>query len=334
MKTLRSRGGWVAGLAVAAGVLIGGATLPSDAWAQEKVSLRFSWKVGAEHVPFIVAKEKGFYAAEGLDVTLNEGMGLGSGGVLKLVGAKEETFGISQTATTLKAVVRGLPVVQVMTINSVGLNGILLKADSGIKAPKDLIGKTIAGSGGGMIDIMQAFLDVNNVPVNQVKYVATGTGRLESMVAGRADGALGNGFNDLLDVRLMGAKDATILLFKDWGVPESGAGVVAHADTVKQNPELVRRFVRASLKGIAATVANFDEAVAISKKHFPMVDPVVLLPRLKLLKDQSMLPDPLGWQDPKVIEALKELSAKYDKLPQAKEISTDRIATNDFLPKK
>lgn len=324
---------FVAALAVALGVLVAATGAAPVALAQEKISLRFSWKVGAEHVPFIVAKEKGYYAAEGLDVTLKEGMGLGSGGVLKLMGAGEETFGISQTATTLKGVIRGLPVVQVMTINSRGLNGILLKSDSTIRTPKDFIGKTIAGSGGGMIDILQAFLDINQIPVNQVKYVAAGTGRLESMVSGKADGALGNGFNDLLDVRNMGARDATIFLFSKWGVPESGAGVVANVETVKQKPELVRSFVRASLKGIAATVANADEAAAIAKKHFPMVDEALLLPRLKLLKDLQMLPDPLGWQDPKVVESLKEIAAKYDQLPQAREVAVEKIFTNGFLPK-
>jgi len=325
--------GFVISLVISGLILAWGSYFTSEVFAQEKVSLRFSWKVGSEHVPFIVAKEKGFYREEGLEVTLKEGMGLGSTGVLKLMGAKEETFGIAQTNSTVKAVIRGLPVFQVMTVNSVGLNGILLRPDSGIKTPKDLIGKTIAGSGSGVSDIFEAFLDINKIPVDQVKYVAAGAARLEAMIAGKAHGSLGNAFNDTVEVKKMGMKDVNVLLFRDWGVPESGNGVVVHTDTLKQNPEMIRKFVRASLKGIKATMENLEEATAISKKHFPMVDRDTLLLYLKSFKELKMLPDPLGWQDPKNIEALREMSAKYDNLPQAREIPASKFATNDFLPK-
>jgi len=305
----------------------------SDALAQEKVSMRFSWKVGSEHVPFIVAKEKGFYQQEGIDVTLKEGMGLGSTGVLKLMGAKEETFGIAGTNSTVKAIVRGVPVIQVMIVNSSGLQGILLKPDSGIKTPKDLIGKTIAGSGSGISDIFEAFLDINNVPVDKVKYVAAGAARLEAMILGRADGSLGNAFNDPIEVKKLGMKEVNVLLFKDWGVPDSGNGIVVHTDTFKQNPELIRKFVRASLKGIKAMMANLEEAADISKKHFPMVDRDTLLLYLKNFKELGILSDPLGWQDPKNVQALRDMTAKYDKLPQAKDSPLSKFFTNDFLPK-
>jgi NitT/TauT family transport system substrate-binding protein len=305
----------------------------SDALAQEKVSMRFSWKVGSEHVPFIVAKEKGFYQQEGIDVTLKEGMGLGSTGVLKLMGAKEEAFGIAGTNSTVKAIVRGVPVIQVMIVNSSGLQGILLKPDSGIKTPKDLIGKTIAGSGSGISDIFEAFLDINNVPVDKVKYVAAGAARLEAMILGRADGSLGNAFNDPIEVKKLGMKEVNVLLFKDWGVPDSGNGIVVHTDTFKQNPELIRKFVRASLKGIKAMMANLEEAADISKKHFPMVDRDTLLLYLKNFKELGILSDPLGWQDPKNVQALRDMTAKYDKLPQAKDLPLSKFFTNDFLPK-
>ena len=125
-------------------VVLGEPYFLSEAFAQEKVSMRFQWKVGSEHAGFIVAKEKGFYQQEGLDVTLKEGMGLGSTGVLKLIGAKEETFGLVALNTSLKGVVNGVPVIQVMVIQLTS-NGILLRPDSGIKPPRISLERALRG---------------------------------------------------------------------------------------------------------------------------------------------------------------------------------------------
>jgi NitT/TauT family transport system substrate-binding protein len=269
-----------------------------------------------------------------LDVTLKEGMGLGSTGVLKLLGAKEENFGLVALNTSLKGVVNGVPVVQVMVIQLTS-NGILLRPDSGIKTPQDLVGKSIAGSGSGVSDIFVAFLGINNVPVDQVKYIAGGSAYLQTMVAGRSHGALANVLNDMNEVKKMGMKEVNSLLFTDWGVPPDSYAVAVHTDTVGQNPETVRKFVRASLKGIKVMLANIEEAADISKKHFPMVDRDGLLANLRNLKafEKKLIPETPGWQDPKAVEGIRDMAAKYDKLPQAKDMLPSKFFTNDFLPK-
>jgi NitT/TauT family transport system substrate-binding protein len=312
----------------------GGYPWISDALAQEKVSMRFQWKVGSEHVGFIVAKEKGFYLQEGLDVTLKEGMGLGSTGALKLVGAKEDTFAVVGLNTSLKGVVNGVPVIQVGVIQ-LTLNGILLRPDSGIKKPQDLVGKSIAGSGSGVSDLFVAFLGINNVPVDQVKYVAGGSAYLQTMVAGKSHGALANVLNDTNEVKKMGMKEVESLLFNDWSVPADSYGILVNTDTVKQNPELVRKFVRATLRGLRTMLTNIEEAADISKKHFPMVDRDGLLTNLRDLKgfEKQIIPEPLGWQNPKAVEGIRDMAARFDKLPQAKEMPVGRFFTNEFLPK-
>ena len=335
MKTRMWKIRFAVGLLVVLGLgVLGGPYFLPEALAQEKVSMRFQWKVGSEHAGFIVAKEKGFYQQEGLDVTLKEGMGLGSTGVLKLLGAKEETFGLVALNTSLKGVVNGVPVMQVMVIQLTS-NGILLRPDSGIKTPQDLIGKSIAGSGSGVSDIFVAFLGINNVPVDQVKYVAGGSAYLQTMVTGKTHGALANVLNDMNEVKKMGMKEVNSLLFTDWGVPPDSYAVAVHTDTIGQNPETIRKFVRASLKGIKAMLANIEEAADISKKHFPMVDRDGLLANLRNLKafEKKLIPETLGWQDPKAVEGIRDMAAKYDKLPQAKDIPLNKFFTNDFLPK-
>jgi NitT/TauT family transport system substrate-binding protein len=133
----------------------------------------------------------------------------------------------------------------------------------------------------------------------------------------------------------MGMKEVNSLLFTDWGVPPDSYAVAVHTDTIGQNPEVIRKFVRASLKGIKAMLANIEEAADISKKHFPMVDRDGLLANLGNLKalEKKLIPETLGWQDPKAVEGIRDMAAKYDKLPQAKDMSPSKFFTNDFLPK-
>ena len=63
----------------------------SFAYAEDKVSLRLNWYLGGLHVPFYYGKERGFYAAEGIDLAINEGRG--SANTVQVVAAGSDTFG-------------------------------------------------------------------------------------------------------------------------------------------------------------------------------------------------------------------------------------------------
>ena len=78
-------------------VAIGAAALAlgvaASAVAQDKVSLRLIWYLGGLHVPFYYGKDKGYYAAEGIDLTINEGRG--SANTVQVVAAGSDTFGLA-----------------------------------------------------------------------------------------------------------------------------------------------------------------------------------------------------------------------------------------------
>jgi len=281
------------------------------------------------HVPLIVAMDKGFYKDEGIDISIKEGTG--STVTLKLIGVGEETFGIAGTNVTVKGIAMEVPVLQIMVLEASKQQGILSRPEANINEPKDLIGKTIAGSGSGTSDIWEAFLDVNKLPKGKVNYLAAGAARLEAVASGRADGTLGLGMDDISILQRMGIKNPKMLLFSNFGIPDCGDGVITHLDTVKKNPDMIRRFVRASIRGINYTNANIEEAANIALKHFPMANKSILLEQLH--KTKILYPVPLGWQDPKIVEELRDLSAKYENLPQAKDIPLSKLFTNEFLPK-
>ena len=303
--------------------------LTSEVQAADKVTFRLHWKVSGMHVPLIVAMDKGFYKDEGIDISIKEGTG--STVTLKLIGVGEETLGIAGTNVTVKGIAVGVPVLQIMVLEASKQQGILSRPEANINEPKDLIGKTIAGSGSGTSDVWEAFLDVNKLPKGKVDYLAAGTARLEAVASGRADGTLGLGMDDISILQRMGIKNPKMLLFSNFGIPDCGDGVITHLDTVKKNPDMIRRFVRASIRGINYTNANIEEAANIALKHFPMTDKSILLEQLHNTK--ILYPVPLGWQDPKIVEELRDLSAKYENLPQAKDIPLSKFFTNEFLPK-
>lgn len=178
---------------------------PSDVQAADKVLLRLSWSAGSEHTAFIVAMDKGFYKEEGIDITIKEG----TGGTmsLKLVGAGGgETFGITGTNVAVKGVAQGVPVIQIMTIETSKQEGILSRPEAGIKEPKDLIGKKIGGTGAGTSDIFDAFLAANNIPPDKLTFVNVGQGRDQALVTGKIDAGLGIGMNLIPVLKKLGLK--------------------------------------------------------------------------------------------------------------------------------
>src|SRR2546423_8691834 len=127
----------------ALGALAASATMAS---AQDAVSLRLNWYLGGLHVPFYYGKDRGFYKEEGIDLTINEGRG--SANTVQVVAAGSDTFGLADSSSLIATSAKGADVKSVMSLlNSTGFSVVSLAA-TGIKSPKDLIGKKLAVSPG------------------------------------------------------------------------------------------------------------------------------------------------------------------------------------------
>src|SRR5213595_3385645 len=114
--------------------------------AQDTVSLRLNWYFGGLHVPFYYGKERGFYSAEGIDLTINEGRG--SANTVQVVAAGSDTFGLADSSSVVLTASKGADVKSVMSLlNTTGFSVVSL-ADAPIKTPKDLEGKKVAVSAG------------------------------------------------------------------------------------------------------------------------------------------------------------------------------------------
>src|SRR5437764_12739359 len=118
----------------------------SFAIASDAVSFRLNWYLGGLHVPFYYGKDKGYYTAEGIDLTSNEGRG--SADTVQVVAAGSDAFGLADSSSVILAATKGADVKSVMSLlNSTGFSVVSL-AEAGIKTPKDLEGKRMAVTAG------------------------------------------------------------------------------------------------------------------------------------------------------------------------------------------
>src|SRR5262245_10970625 len=157
-------------LALALVVLLTGAPAPGQAPAPEKVSLRLNWYLGGLHTPFYYGKERGFYTAEGIDLTINEGRG--SANTVQVIAAGSDTFGLADSSSIILTASKGADVKSVMSLlNSTGFSVISL-ASTGIRSPKDLEGKKLALSPGDpMWQLFQAIASVNKLDTSKISMV-------------------------------------------------------------------------------------------------------------------------------------------------------------------
>src|SRR5437660_12877805 len=143
------------------------ASLAAPLLAADAVSFRLNWYLGGLHVPFYYGKEKGYYSAEGIDLTINEGRG--SANTVQVVAAGSDTFGLADSASVISTAAKGADVKSVMSLlNSTGFSVVSL-AESGIKTPKDLEGRTVAVTPGDPLgQLLQAVCKANNVDCSKI----------------------------------------------------------------------------------------------------------------------------------------------------------------------
>ena len=220
--------------------------------AQDAVSLRLNWYMGGLHVPFYYGKEKGFYKEEGIDLTINEGRG--SANTVQVVAAGSDTFGMADSSSVIATAAKGAEIKSVMSVlNSTGFSVVSL-ASNGIKTPKDLEGKNVRGVAGrsARAAVPRAGrankLDMNKITFVQVDPAA----KVVSVLEKRVDALLGGADDQFFLIKYKGEEPAA-LRYADHGANIVGMTIVTQEATIKNKADLVRRFVK-------ATVRSWEEA--------------------------------------------------------------------------
>lgn len=302
-------------------------TTAAQAQTQDKVSLRLNFQVYGFHSIFYIGQEKGFYKEEGIDLTIGEGQG--SVRTVQTVGAKSDTFGVSDGASVILGAAAGAPITAFMGVMNQSPFAIITRAESNIKTLKDLEGKTVAATTGEAgLAIFPAIVQYNKLNGDAIKFLRVdGATKVVALLEKRVDAMLGGLENQTFILEQRGTPVNTIN-YKDVGVNTVGLVIHTHNDTIGKNPDLVRRFVRATQKSIAYAEKNQDEALASVFKIKPDLDKEMarkqLLVSIPLIRANNAGSQPLGYMDQ------DSWSLTLDLMKQYRELKTDRPVTQFF----
>jgi len=316
---------------LAGGLLLGGAAAAAD-----KVTLRTNWLFYGSHAIFFLGIDKGFYEQGGIDLVVKQGNG--SGNAVRLVANKDSTFAYASAVTMLNLAAQGAPVVAVATIDAQGTDAVLVDPDSGIKTFKDLEGKNVLTTAGAGVNTLFPVVARNaGADPEKIKLTYVAESALVSSYLQKLAPAMLGGIDDKpAEIKAAGGKPPLIFNYADYGVSQPGYAIVAHREMVEKNPDLVRRFVRATLRSVAAAKADPDAAIrALINWQASVEDQKaqareVLDVTLSILRSKNAKDDRLGVNVPEDWDAALEILKTY------KELKTDKPAsafyTNDFVP--
>lgn len=252
--------------------------VPLAAHAADEVKFALNWIISGRNAGYFVALDKGYYKEGGMDVQISRGRG--SGDTLKRVGIGESSFGLVDTATVLTGKANDeVPVRMIAMTYSKAATAILYARESGITKPKDLEGRTVARSAAGStINMWPAFLKVNGIDRSKIREITVTASSYAPMLLSRQVDAVLDQSSYI--GRYQKAADAQKLSiqafrFSDFGYDLYGDAIIASEDTLKKSPDLVRRFLKASLKGNLYAFEHPDEAVAILAKYASEAEPDV-----------------------------------------------------------
>jgi NitT/TauT family transport system substrate-binding protein len=305
----------------------GSPTQTPTAAALQHIRLPMGFIPSVQYAPFYVAVDKGYFAAEGIEIEFD--YSFETNGVA-LVGANQLPFAVVSGEQVLLARAQGLPVVYAMAWFQDFPVAVIAKADSGIAAPADLKGKKIGTptlDGANFVGL-RALLAKAGVSAEDVTVEAIGFNQVPALAAGQVDAVVVYANNEPIRLAAQGEKLNTIPV-GDF-VSLAANGLLTNEDTIANEPELVRGFVRALSKGIADSIANPDEAYTISKKFVAelkddAVEKQVLAATIEMWKT-----DRLGYSDPAAWETMQ--ATLLDTGLLAAPLDLSKAYTNEFVP--
>jgi putative hydroxymethylpyrimidine transport system substrate-binding protein len=238
----------------------------------EAISVALDWYPNANHAGLFLAQARGYYAEEGLAPDFYTPSDPTT--VLQTVGAGRDAFGISYQTDILLARAAGVPVVSVLALVQLPLQGIMVLADSGITRPGDLVGKTVGYPG---IPSQEAFLATmladDGAALDDVALVNIGFDLVPGLVSGHVDASLGAFWTHEPILAEQEGYATAMLKVDDWGVPPYYELVIAASEaTIADRPDLVERFLRATRRGYEDAIAEPDAAIAALQAASPDLD--------------------------------------------------------------
>lgn len=232
----------------------------------KKVTFRLNWATGGYHAPYYLAKEKGYFAAEGLDVEIQAGKG--SVDTVKLVANGSADFGLADAVSIIPGKIQGMPIKAVGVAYQDNPMSVISLSEKNIKSLKDLEGKTFGAVPSGSPYILyKGLLKAQGVDASKIKEVTVDSPGSAQLLTKQVD-AITLFYTEIYPIEVQAKQKLNVIKAKDNGLDIYGLAVFANEKTL-QDKAAVTGFLKALKKGIEEAKKNPEAAVDIMIKYAP-----------------------------------------------------------------
>jgi NitT/TauT family transport system substrate-binding protein len=272
-------------------------TLASGAMAAE-TGIKFSldFKFEGPSAPFLLPLDKGYYKAEGLDVSIDSAAGSLEPINRVASGTYDMGFGDINSLIKFRDANPGTPIKAVFMVYNKPPFAIIGRKSRGIGKPADLEGKKLgAPAADGAFAQWPIFVQANNIDASKVTIENVGFPVREPMLAaGQVDAITGFSFSSFINLKDKGVPvdDIVVLLMADYGVNLYGNVIIVNPKFAAEHPDAVKGFLRAFVKGLKETVKSPSTAVDSVLKRNDIAKKPTELERLSMaIRDNIVTPE-------------------------------------------
>jgi NitT/TauT family transport system substrate-binding protein len=303
----------------------GSEDLTSETAVLTHIRLPMGYIPDPQYAPIYVAADKGYFAEEGIEVEFDYSFETDG---MALVGANELPFALVGGDQVILARAQSIPVVYVMEWFQKYPIAVVSKAAAGIVTPADLAGRNVGLPGffGASYVGYAGLLFANGLEMADVNANDIGFNQVESLLTDQSEAVVVFANNEPVQLAARG-EAINVINVADY-VDMVSNGLITNEQTIAENPELVQRFVRAMVRGLADTLADPAGAYEISKKFVEGLDDS----RMNVL--EASLPiweaDVLGHTDARSWDKTQEILLQMGLLDAPVE-NLDKAYTNEFI---
>ena len=301
----------------------------NEAGTLTKIRLPMGYIPNIQFAPFYVAVQKGYFRQAGIEIDFD--YKFETDGVA-LVGSGELPFAIVSGEQVLLARAQGLPVTYVAAWYQQYPVSVVAKSELGVLVPQDLKGRKIGLPGlfGATYVGLRALLFEAKMKESDVTLDSIGFNQVDLLAAGQQDIVVGYSANEPIQLKARGIP-VTEIRVSDY-VQLASNGILASEKVIKEDPNLVRAFVGAFLKGLSDTIANPDEAFQISESYIPNFSDLDANVQKQILKTtiEEWKADRLGYSNPQAWENMQNVLLDMGLISEKMDLS--KTYTNEFIP--
>ncbi len=304
-----------------------------------RVRLTLDWAFQAPNAFALVAREKGYFRAAGVDVTVDRGQGSGGVPVALAGGSYDMGYADLNPAIRFMAENPDRGIVAVAVLHDRSPLCAIVRADGPIRTPKDLEGKKLAAPefDAGR-QLFPAFAKAAGIDASKVTFLSVTPALREPMLVRReADGVTGFVTTSALALKGigLGLSQQRTMMYYDHGLNLYGGAILTTRRFLESNPDAVRGTTAALMKAFIETVRNGQEMLDILKRVEPLTDVALERERHELNVEKVIMSDNvrangISAVDPARLQTgIRQVEEAYNLTPR---LQGPQIYTADFLP--